>query len=326
MASRIKYSLVFLVIALILFPGCRGSPTDKPLDLLVPQRADLILKVEIEQIISDADFAHLYQRFAAVNPGMPRTLKEALDRVTDETGIDPRDFREAVVFANTSEVAHFMESPPPGVPYWGALIRGSFAEKRMMLAIAGLVGREFENYKHNGAKIYYYTEEGETLFSFTFVSNDLIVVGSSRAVEDTIDVVAGDYESISGIVYDLYKSLPQAYLKVAFSVPPSITTEIPSTQEIEGLQLNIQPLRDVKMVGLTFDNIGSSVRVGLELHFHYKDSAQETAELFDNLIALTKTTEPELEHYLDMIEITARGSIFSLRVTETIDNIEDLMR
>ncbi|GAI53331.1 unnamed protein product, partial [marine sediment metagenome] len=80
---------------------------------------------------------------------MPRTVDEALDQVTDETGIDPRDFRQAVAFANTSELVQFMNSPYPGRPYWGALLKGSFAEKRMMLTIAGLFGREFENYRYN---------------------------------------------------------------------------------------------------------------------------------------------------------------------------------
>jgi len=153
--------IILIILAVVAFPSCRSyqaPPASSSLSLFVPQRADLVVKIEIEQILNDADFAYLYQRFAAMDPSMPRTVDQALDQVTDETGIDLRDFRQVVAFANTSEVVQFMESPYPGGPYWGALLKGSFAEKRMMLAIAGLFSRDFENYKYKGAKIYYYTE------------------------------------------------------------------------------------------------------------------------------------------------------------------------
>lgn len=323
--------IILIMLAVVAFPSCRSYQAPKvppPLSLFVPQRADLVAKIEIEQILNDGDFAYLYQRFATRNPGMPRTVDQALDQVTDETGIDPRDFRQAVAFANTSEVAQFMESPYPGGPYWGALLKGSFAEKRMMLTIAGLFGREFESYKYKGAKIYNFTEGREVLFSFTFASNDLIVVGSSRAVEDTIDVMAGDYEPISGIVYNLYESLPQAYFKAAFSVPPSITREIPSSQEIDhDLHLNLRPLRDVNIVGCTFDNISSTTITEVELHCTYIDSAQEIEELVRDLLGLGRLVapDPELKHHLDNVEATSYRSVFSLKVTETIADIEDLI-
>lgn len=321
-----------ILIMLVAFPSCRSyqAPTALPsLSLFVPQRADLVAKVEIQQILDDGDFAYLYRQFAAVDSSMPRTVDQALDQVTDETGIDPRDFRQAVAFANTSELAQFMESPYPGGPYWGALLKGSFAEKRMMLAIAGLFGREFETYRYKGDKIYNFTEGREVLFSFTFVSNDLIVVGSSRAVEDTIDVMAGDYEPISGIVYNLYESLPQAYFKAAFSVPPSISREIPSSQEIDhDLHLNLRPLRDVNIVGCTFDNIGSTTITEVELHCTYTDSAQEIEELVHDLLGLGRLVAPDpgLKHHLDNVEATSYGSVFSLKITETIADIEDLIR
>ena len=332
MRTKMKWCfLVFVAITLMLFPSCRAYPTPTippSLALLVPQRADLITKIEIEQILNDGDFAYLYQRFAVANPGMPRTVNEALDQVTDETGIDPRDFTEAVAFANTLELAEFMSSAYPGGPYWGALLKGSFAEERMMLAIAGLFGRELENYRYKGAKIYYYTEGREVLFSFTFVSSDLIVVGSSRAVEDTIDVMAGDYEPISGIVYNLYESLPQAYFKAAFSVPPSITREIPSSQEIDhDLHLNLRPLRDVNIAGCTFDKIGSTTITEVELHCTYTDSAQEIEGLVRDLLGLGRLVAPDagLKHHLDNVEATSYRSVFSLKVTETIADIEDLI-
>jgi len=331
MGSKMKYSfLVFLAIALMLFLSCTTYPTPtapSSVSLLVPQRADLIAGVEIQQMLNDGDFAYLYRRFAAANPDMPRTVNDALDQVTAETGIDPRDFRQAVAFANTSDLVQSMGSPYLGEPYWGALLKGSFAEKRMILAISDLFSGEFETHRYKGAKIYTFTEGQEALFSVTFVNNELMVVGSTRAVEDTIDVMVGDKQPISGVVYDLYQSLGSAFLKIAFSVPPSISAEIPATEEIDDFHLTLRPLRDVDMAGYAFSKIGSTTITEVELHCAYADSAQEIEELVRDLLGLGRllVLDPELKHHLDHVEATTYGSVFSLRITETIAEIEDLI-
>lgn len=328
MRNRTKWS--FLVLLAILFPSCTSytPPMAPTTALLVPQRADLIASVEIEQILNDRDFAYLYQRVATANPSMPRTVNEALDQVKAETGINPRDFRQAVAFANTSELVQFIDSQYLYRAYWGVLLKGRFAEERMILAIAGLFGHGFENYKYKGAKIYNFNEGREVLFSFTFINNDLIVVGSSRAVEDTIDVISGNKQPISGIVYNLYESLPQAYFKAAFSVPPSITREIPSTQDLDGLHLTLRPLRDVNMVGCTFNKIGSTTSTEVQLHCAYTDSAQEIEGLVRDLLGLGRLVAPDpgLKKHLDNVEATNYRSVFSLKVTETIAEIEDLIQ
>ena len=339
--NKIKWSCsIILMIAIVLFPSCRTYPSPtvpSSLSLLVPQRADLIAKVEIQEILNDGDFAYLYQEFARRNTGIPRTVNEALDQVRHETGIDPRDFTEAVVFANASELADLMTSSGyPGVPYCGALLKGTFAEERLLLTIEGMIGSRFQTHRYKGNKIYTLTEKQQALFSFTFVSNELVVVGATRAVEDTIDVMAGDKQPISGIVYDLYETLGHPLFKVASLVPGSLTGQIPPTADINDADFNVRPLRDVNMVGCTFGKMGSTIVTEVQLHCAYQDSAQDIDDLVydlkDFLIALItqEAPSPEIGHsirqLIDKVNTTVYGSVFSLRITETIAGIEDLMR
>ena len=82
------------------------------------------------------------------------------------------------------------------------------------------------------------------------------------------------------------------------------------------------------MVGYAFNKIGSTTITEVQLHCAYTDSAQEIEELVRDLLGLGRLVvpDPKLKQHLDHIETTSYGSVFSLRVTETIADIEDLIR
>lgn len=341
MRSKIQWGCsIVLMMAIVLFPSCRTYPSPtipSSLSLFVPQRADLIAKIEIQQILNDRDFAYLYQQWASEVSDIPRTVNELLDLVKSETGIDPRHFTEAVVFANASELVDFMgASRFLGVPYFGGLLRGTFSEENLIRNIEWKAHTKFETYKYKGAKVYTYTEKKVALFSITFVDDQLIVIGSASAVEDTIDVMVGDKQPIHGIVYELYETLGSVLFKVASSVPSSVSGQIPSTLDLDIAEFNLRPLRDVNMIGCSFGKIGSTTITEVQLHCAYEDSAQDIDELVYNLkdflIAMInqEAPSPEIEYLkrqlIDKVEATVYGSVFSLRITETIEDIKDLMR
>ncbi len=157
-----------------------------------------------------------------------------------------------------------------------------------------------------------------------------MVVGSTRAVEDTIDVMTGVKQPISGTVRDLYDTFGHALFKLAFLVPSSLTGQIPPTGDIDNSNIDLRPLRDVNMVGFTFGKMDSTIVTEVQLHCTYQDSAQGIDELVDNLILLFKEEAQPDEtiaiQWLDKIETTSFGSVFSLRINATTSEIEDLIR
>jgi hypothetical protein len=138
----------------------------------------------------------------------------------------------------------------------------------------------------------------------------------------------GDRQPVSGSVYNLYQTLGNVLFKLASSVPSSLAGQIPSTLDLDHTNANLQPLKDVSMVGFTFGKAGSSTITEVQLHCVSPSSAQGIDDLVRNLIALGKQEAPNasIEHSLDNVQRSIRGSIFSLTITETTAEIEDLMR
>jgi len=77
-----------LLVGIILLVGCSSAPTTPPPTTqtppAVPEKADLLGKVELAQIIGDEDFAELYAEIAAQNTILPQTLDAALDKLEIE--------------------------------------------------------------------------------------------------------------------------------------------------------------------------------------------------------------------------------------------------
>lgn len=284
----------------------------------------------VQQLLNDADLGQLYEVYASKNVGMPRTVKGALDQVYYQTDVDPRDFVEAVVFANTIEVAQSevaQSGSSQSIPYFGALLKGTFSPDRLIATIENKTNSKLDNSKYKGAKLYLYTQGPLARLCITFIGTQLILVGSDSAVKDTIDVMVGDKPPVNGAVVDLYGKLAPATFKLASSIPSLLNMLIPSTADIENSKLDLHYLRDVSLVGCTFGKIGSSVVIEVQMHCNYEASAAGIDELADNLIILFKkqSLPPGVLRLLDKVETAVYGPTFSLRISLTTSEIEDLM-
>jgi len=129
--------ITMLLAGIILLVGCSSAPTTPPpatqTPPAIPEKADLLGKVELAQIIGDADFAELYAEIAAQNTILPQTLDEALDKLENETGVDLNCFTNVTVFADVSTLAESMGYlEGGGLPYYGALVEGDIDERSII--------------------------------------------------------------------------------------------------------------------------------------------------------------------------------------------------
>ena len=91
--GRMLKKLVFLLITmmivapLVISDGCSGEVSD--IIALVPQKANLVGEINLSQILSDEDFADIYDRLPKEDED-PQTLREALDAFENDSGIDHR--------------------------------------------------------------------------------------------------------------------------------------------------------------------------------------------------------------------------------------------
>ena len=136
--------LLAAMASLISCSTAQPSPPPRQIPPAAPQRADLLCKIELAKILDDKDFAELYRAIAAQNPDMPQTLDAALNNVEYKTGIDPRDFTRALVFADASTLIEIMEPSQGshGPPYYGALVEESLDRSSLITNIEEKTGQD----------------------------------------------------------------------------------------------------------------------------------------------------------------------------------------
>ena len=331
-------NLLFGLVAILLggmisLLSCGTAPTSQPpstqIPPAVPQRADLLGKVELAKILDDEDFAELYQRVAAQDPALPQTLDAALDKVEYETGINLRDLTFAIVFADAEELLESTESASgSSSPYWGALIEGELDESTFIHSIESKMGKELTTSSYQNYIVYSFADSHNQSedFSMAFLADGHMVMGTTLAVKDVIDVTVGRQEPISGTVYDLYSQLSDAPVKLASNVPESLTGRIPAQIPIGPINLNLLCFRDIKYTTLTLTENGAIITADVHLEFTNGDSAKTSGQLLWTAITAGKYVmpDPDIRELLSKVHTSRSGSSISLTLALTISEIERL--
>lgn len=321
--------LLVAVIAMLLV-GCSSAPTTPPPSAqtppAVPEKADLLGKVELAQIIGDEDFVELYREIAAQDTTLPQTLDDALDELEYKTGINLSCFTNVTIFANVSTLAESMGYlEGGGLPYYGALVEGDINESSVIRSMEQKTGQQFETSDYQGYTIYadVISDSGNWTLSITFLDGQL-VIGTSQAVEDVIDVVVGSQNPISGFVFDWYSQLGDAVIKIACRVPEPLTGKIP--EEVRPLNLTLLSFRDINYATFTLTKDETTVTATVDLIFTNTDSAKDSKELLSVAITVSKyaASDPDAREVLSKVHISGSGSSVSLTLAMTMSEIEHL--
>jgi hypothetical protein len=312
--KKLLSCLVVLALVLPLAAGCTSPEVTLTAIELVPRDANLIANVQISKIINDQDFRNAYDE-AEKEPGQPQTAEEALDELVEETGIDLRDFSQAVIFADTTTLDQ--------AGYVGVIIEGTFDEEQFIANIEEIMGEEFATSKYNGYRLYIVEEED---FRLTFLSDKMLLMGTTQAVKDAIDVSKGDQSQVSGTIFDTYNQLGDPLIKFAFELPGEALealTEEPAAGEIP---ISLEAFADIDVVGFALDKEADTITIQINPHFLSADSAQDAKDTLSDAISLFKDLleVPELEELMDKIEVSVTDSWVTIALEITISEIERL--
>lgn len=325
--------LLIPVLVVSLLIGCAGTD-EKATSItsveMVPQRADMVAKINIGDILEDDDLESLYARLPK-DPDDPQTFEEGVATVIKETGIDLRDLEEILLFGDTS-------SGTGDESYLGAIATGTFTEASFIVDIEETGNIEFSSYDHKGYEIY--TVEDE-LVAIAFPNDDTLVIGTPELVEDVIDVKTGDEPALAGDVLEKYSRLGGALVKLATHVAPEYTEDaLDQAYERLPVQIDLSAIANLETAGLTLDREEESVVLDLELCFTSTQSAKDVkgfislakmAISMPELLAeiLGETSIPEdvlglLPELLDKIKAETTDSCLSINITMPLDEIEQL--
>jgi hypothetical protein len=308
--------LLVLVLMLATVAGCKASGPNAI--ELVPQGANLIARIQVSRIINDQDLRNAYDE-AEKEPGQPQTFEEALDEIDNETGIDLHDFSQAVIFADITTIEQ--------ASYLGVIIEGSVAEEQFIDNIEDKMGAEFTTSDYKGYKLYtIYTDE-EAEFVIAFLSDSMLLLGTTEAVKDAIDVSKGDVEPVGGIILDAYNRLGDALIKLAFEFPEEEREALAEGFVPSETPISLESFADIDMIGFSINKEADTITTKIESHFLSIDSAQDAKDALSGAISLFKglLQDPEIKELLGKMEVTATDSWMTIALELTVSEIEELI-
>lgn len=301
--------LGFVLVATLAVAGCQPAapPT---LSEPVPQGTNLIALVSINDILTDPDLVQAYDE-ADKDPDMPQTVDEMLAEIEYAIGIDPRDFSEVLVFADTKS----------DEGYWGAIITGSYDEAALLEGIELAIGQEMTPVDYLGYQVYI-DEYNEN--ALCFLAQNQFLVGAVAAVQDSLNVVLGYAPALAGRIVESYTAMGDSWMKVATGTPAEWTEEAQEDDD----SLSVRMLRSVETVGAGLRKAGQNVTVEVRLGFKSPLIAgffMWNVWLAKTVIPLATDIPPGVENTLAKIDLGISGSYGTLSLTSTVDEVQELI-
>lgn len=334
---------VAAVAVLVVSAGCTGGLTggdsgveDAPAEF-VPEGVDTVAAVD-EGFISNEATATLYEGLVGLadddfDDDAPTTWEEVLDEFDDETDLDLDGFDSAVLFAESSEVAEdaagtgTVDSDVDTDEYAGVVIESNWEWEELRDAItdaeseAGVddIDVEFEEDTYNGVTVYRAVDDEETGL-IADIGDGTFVIGTTEAVEDSIDVQQGDASEFGGELRDAYDGAGDGLMKIA--VAPE--TDVDVTESTFGVQ---QP----EVFTMVYDTDGTQMSVDMQLTMPTTESAQQLEEGVSFFITGITSEAPEDDPLAELAEglsVEQSGAdatlSYEIDAEELIDLFEEL--
>lgn len=298
-------------LGLAALAGCFGDgPSDdgaSPADT-VPSGAKFVIHADVETLLNDEQFRTRLNEFLAIGAermdvGVP-DIETALDEMETATGLDPRELREATLFAGYESTA------PSGVAF-----EAGWSESALRDAIGS--GGDASPEAYNGRTVYRLGEDS----ALGVLEDGSYVAGTPAGVEGTIDVVAGEAAPVSGRVREAFAAAPAGPLRFGFEPPADLG---------EG-DAGVGPIDPVTFAPITHgygayvvdgDHRSGSVTLETDAAEEASDiaaalrSARDLARQQIDAGAAGSEVAAELESMLSSIEVSAEGSSVRIDVGE----------
>ena len=304
--------LLVLILMLATVVGC-GAAELTAIEL-VPQDANLIANIQISKIINDQDLRDAYDK-ATKEPEQSQTVEEALNELVTETGIDLRDFTQAVIFADITTLEQ--------ADYLGVIVEGTFNEKQFIDNLEEQAGEKFTTSDYKGYKLYIDKKEE---FGIAFLSDRMLLLGTTKAVKDAIDVSKGVRSQVGGIILDTYNRLGDALIKFAIELPEEAREALPEEPVPGEIPISLEPFADIDILGFALNKEADTITIQINPHFLSTDSAEDAKDTLSGAISLFKgmLQVPEVKELLGKIEVTVTDSWVTIALEITLSEIERL--
>ncbi|WP_248517520.1 hypothetical protein [Salinarchaeum laminariae] len=149
-------------------------------------------------------------------------FQESLDEFESSTGLDPREFEEAIYFGEYDEVPGSVDDANADEQF-GLIANTDWTTAELTGAVESNDTIHIEALEYEESGVFYEltndAESAEDPLYLGVLGDGAYVLGVESSVEDTLDVAYADGDALSGTLRDAYNSTRDGYATVTMTVP-----------------------------------------------------------------------------------------------------------
>ena len=155
----------------------------------------------------------------------------------------------------------------------------------------------------------------------------MVLLGSTKAVQDAIDVSKGERERASGLILDAYNRFGDVLIKVAFEVPQEARESLAEEPLPGGMPISLEPFADIDIVGFALNKEMKTITAQIDLYFLSAESAEDAKDTLSGAVSFFKgmSTDQQMKELLGKIEIGITDFWVTIDFEITIPEIEELV-
>jgi len=307
-----------------------GSSSTEVLNV-VPADATSVNYVDVAGMIEDGNVELLVDTVLGIAEDQqsgydgPEDEKDVLDRIEDESGLDPRGMDEAVAFTKLPE-SSAMTGSEEFEPYTASWFTAEWDEDDVVDAIENGGTTLGEPDDDEAPKIYPPDEEEFSQAYLGVIAEGEYVFGTEDAVEDAADVSTGDEDSVGEEVTDLYAGVQSGLMKQASTVPAD---SVPSDRLDEEFNIDPPLLNDFNGTAQTIYSSGDQMGMEVSMSTETEDAAEDLRDVVAGMIAAMQQGigDEELRTEVESLQdsIQQDGTSVSMSYENSAETLADLM-
>ena len=315
-----KLALTAGIMLLGLAAACGGGDSGGSNDSggLFPQRANVVGSVASSDALEAID----------------QDLDEFLDMLSSDfqdegEGFDEffniEQFRPGGLFGDISRVDVFAEiTDSDDVEYFGLLLSGRFDEAVLIAALEAASGDKLVQRQYKGNNVYS-PEDNPDEFDLSILNDSMFVIGSGGAVNDVIDIEAGDADAASGPLIATFNGLSGGLFGFAFEIPDGLADDsgLGAIPQLGDLPISLDFISALEIVGLGGALEAGSLALTVTLEFTNEDAAESLESFIRGIVTLAGgfLADPSTAGLLDGLEIDRDGSLLTIEIEIPVADI-----
>ena len=214
------------------------------------------------------------------------------------------------------------------VDYLGLVLNGSFNESVLIAALESVSGEKLVQRQYKDSNVYSPADDPDE-FDLSVLDDSTFVIGSGGAVNDVIDIEAGDADAASGPLIATFNGLSGGLFGFALEIPDGLADDagLGAIPQLGDLPISLDFISALEIVGLGGALEDGSLALTVTMEFTNDDAAESLESFIRGLVALAGgfLADSGTAGLLDGLEVDRNGSRLAIAIEIPVADIPDIL-